>query len=175
MKNNIQSLLLIVLIALCGYLTIRVESVSNNKSAYFQSLKVFEGFKLQQELSSQFENDVADQKMKLDSLELQLRILYNEADKSENPEEKLLMTINFLQEKYIKTKSDFQEKNTVQADQYNQQVWKQINQYIEEYGRLNSYTYIFGAQGDGGIMYADTVNDITDEIIIYINNKYQGH
>lgn len=173
MKNNIQSILLGVLLIVCGYLVIRVENKQDKKSAYFQSLEVFEGFELQKELSFQLEKDMNERKLIMDSLELQLRVLYNEADKNEKPNDQLLAKINFIQEKYIKVKSDFQDKNSTQVELYNQQIWKQINQYVKEYGRLNNYSFIFGAQGDGSIMYADTINDITDEVLIFINNKYK--
>jgi len=38
----------------------------------------------------------------------------------------------------------------------------------------NWYTYIFGATGDGGLMYAKEGLDITAEITKFVNTKYKS-
>jgi outer membrane protein len=48
-------------------------------------------------------------------------------------------------------------------------IWEKINQKVNEYGKEQGYDYIFGAKGDGSIMYASDHKDITKEIIAYIN------
>lgn len=48
-------------------------------------------------------------------------------------------------------------------------IWEKINQKINEYGKEKGYDYIFGAKGDGSIMYASDAKDITKEVIAYIN------
>lgn len=37
------------------------------------------------------------------------------------------------------------------------------------------YRYIFGAEGSGVLMYADERNNITKEVIEYINARYKGN
>jgi len=57
---------------------------------------------------------------------------------------------------------------------YTRQIWGQINDYIKQYGDEHNYDMIFGATGDGSLMYSNEAHDITREVTDYINQKYQG-
>ena len=48
------------------------------------------------------------------------------------------------------------------------------NQYIKDYGIQNNYILIFGVSGQGNIMYANDGLDATEEVIEYVNKRYQG-
>lgn len=61
------------------------------------------------------------------------------------------------------------------ANDYSAKVWKQLNSYMQEYGEENSYDVIIGMQGNGNVMYAKEGVNITEEIIAYSNNKYNGN
>lgn len=60
------------------------------------------------------------------------------------------------------------------SERYTADIWKHINQSLATYGREHGYDFIFGASGDGGIMYAKEAGDITDDVIRYINLNYEG-
>ena len=60
------------------------------------------------------------------------------------------------------------------SEQYTAEIWKFINEGVKEYGSIHDYDFIFGATGDGSLMYAREQNDITDEVVVYLNNKYVG-
>jgi outer membrane protein len=49
-----------------------------------------------------------------------------------------------------------------------------MSQYINDYGKKNNYDLILGADGSGTLMYSKAKYDISEEIIIFINNKYKG-
>jgi len=51
-------------------------------------------------------------------------------------------------------------------------IWKRLNPYIAEYGKEKGYAYIYGANGTGNVLYADEGEDITDELIEYVNKRY---
>ncbi len=57
---------------------------------------------------------------------------------------------------------------------YTTDIWKRINEYVSAYGEEHGYDFIFGASGDGSLMYAREGCDITDEVIGYVNRKYNG-
>ena len=60
------------------------------------------------------------------------------------------------------------------ASDYSAKVWKQLNSYMQQYGEENSYDVIIGMQGDGNVMYAKEGVNITEDVIVYSNNKYNG-
>lgn len=53
-------------------------------------------------------------------------------------------------------------------------ILKQINSFLLEYGKESSYDIIFGVTESGSIHYGKDVNDITDEVLEVLNNKYSG-
>lgn len=55
------------------------------------------------------------------------------------------------------------------SDAFQVSIWTELNKRIEEYGKKMGYTYILGANGDGSIMYGDEAEDITEELIKFIN------
>ncbi len=70
---------------------------------------------------------------------------------------------------------EFENNLSKQATQSDEHIWKQINQYVEEYGKENKYTFLYGAGGNGAIMYGDSTKDVTQKVLVYINNKYKGY
>jgi outer membrane protein len=81
---------------------------------------------------------------------------------------------NQKRDEYYYKEKQFNEDNQSLLMQHNEQVNKQINQYIEEFGKEKGYKYIYGATGNGSMMYADKEADISKEVISYINDKYTG-
>jgi outer membrane protein len=55
-----------------------------------------------------------------------------------------------------------------------QTVINDINDFIKEYGKEHDYKIIFGASGAGSIMYANEATDLTDEVLVGLNNEYAG-
>lgn len=60
------------------------------------------------------------------------------------------------------------------ANQYTADIWKRINEWVSEYSKANDYDFVLGATGNGSLMYAEEASDITDPMILFINNKYAG-
>lgn len=55
-----------------------------------------------------------------------------------------------------------------------QTVINDINGYVKEYGKKYGHRIIFGAQGNGNIMYAEQGTDLTDIILEGLNKQYNG-
>ncbi len=55
-----------------------------------------------------------------------------------------------------------------------QTVINDINDYVKEYGKTHGYPIIFGAGGNGNIMYAEELSDLTDVVLEGLNKQYNG-
>jgi len=75
---------------------------------------------------------------------------------------------------YQYEQKQFQVQEAEYVEQSNQQLWHQINEYIKLYGEDEDYDYIFGATGNGSLMYAPETRDITTQVAQYINVRYAG-
>lgn len=53
-------------------------------------------------------------------------------------------------------------------------VLKQINSFVEEYGKDHNYDIIFGTTNDGSILYGQDVLDITQEVLQSLNEAFDN-
>lgn len=51
-------------------------------------------------------------------------------------------------------------------------IWSHINDAVKDYGSKHKLSYVFGISGNGVLMYADTTNNVSKEIITILNNKH---
>ena len=48
-----------------------------------------------------------------------------------------------------------------------------VKDEIKAYGKTNGYTYILGGGDGGSVLYGTDANDLTDEIVTLLNEKYK--
>jgi Skp family chaperone for outer membrane proteins len=111
---------------------------------------------LQKEYSDQAKRDMNTEKAAIDSAVF--------TEKLKNPSG------------YEKFKNDLYNNLYQKAEQRNKEIeamiWKRLNPYLIDFGKENGYEYIYGANGTGNVLYADEHQDITEEIIKYVNQRY---
>lgn len=67
------------------------------------------------------------------------------------------------------------EENASREDnRISEEVYNQINSYIKTYAEAKGYDLVLGATDNGSIMYAKEGDDITDEILLILNKRYNG-
>lgn len=135
-----------------------VQRTERPGQAYVVNQSIFNGFKGTKELNKKLDAVKEEHKQILDSLLIQI-------EKNDDNER-----MRFFTER----SEAFQMKEQQLSERYTQQIWKQINTYLDEYGAQNEYELIFGANGSGALMYASEVSDITDSVLEYINRRYEG-
>ncbi|MEO0778617.1 MAG: hypothetical protein AAF146_18770 [Bacteroidota bacterium] len=60
------------------------------------------------------------------------------------------------------------------ATEFDQQIWKQLDQYLRDFVDREGYDYVIGDRQDGTIIGGRPAYDCTDEIIHYVNQRYAG-
>lgn len=145
---------------------------STAKLGYVKNNALYESFTLKKELAEKLTTVQNKRKAILDSLIIPLRMLNLELQK--NKDQKLMIQFQAQQESYLSKKKEFEEDNQRLMQEYSDQIWKQINQYIADYGKEKGYSFIYGATGDGAIMFAEDQYDLTSELTSYINERYNG-
>jgi outer membrane protein len=151
-KNILLVVNLVLVLALGAFVFFRQSSVKNG---FVLNQRVFEEFAGKGDLEKQLTDLQNSQRSKLDSLR-QLAV--------ENPK---------LLEQYDQLATTFQLREQELSQQYTSDIWKRINEYVSDYGKEHGYSFIFGASGNGNLMYAGEANDVTDQVIVYINDRYK--
>lgn len=125
-----------------------------DKTAYVNNVIVFSDFKGTIELKAKMERAALTRKNELDSLFLDLRLMEQEiasgtGGKTDAGE--------YLRKREFADKlaREFRERAESEETEYTEQVWTQINSYLLEYGKREGYDYIYGAAGNGSMMYGN--------------------
>lgn len=140
---------------------------SSKKVVYVEISSIYKKFKMTQELEARFTNVTNSRKTFLDSLEVELRSMHAEYSRTDEFER--------LKNTYIVKKQQFEQDNIQMNQKFNEQIMNQLNQYLVDYGKEKELDFIFGANGNGGIMYAnEKAYNVTDDVITYVNKKYAG-
>lgn len=169
MKNKIFYGYLILSLGLIGTL-FYLRSKENKKIGYLTTIKVFEEFALKKELEEDYKKIQIAKQTYLDSIKLNVQSLSVQEGRDAGREEK----IDRLRKAYLLKENQFNQENEHLYSQYNEQIWNQLNQYVQDFGKEQGYDYLLGASGQGSIMYAQEKEDVTKEVIEYVNNKYRG-
>jgi Skp family chaperone for outer membrane proteins len=143
------------------------------KIAYIDIPKVFNGFEMKKEMQEKYKKTEVTRQRVLDSLSLELQMLSRKLQSDKNNRE-LMFEFDSKREIYFKKQRQNEEDNLALSTQYDKQILGQMSQYMLDYGKANGYDVILGADGQGGLMYADEMLNISDEITEYINDKYKG-
>jgi outer membrane protein len=173
--KTITKTTIIIFILLAGIIAWQTyEHFTRHKTGYVVVSEVYSGFELKKEMEKKYlATSNARQKI-LDSLILEIKLMEKKVDGK--PKVKSSDTLGYHDkiEEYLLKKQTYDEDNTALTQKYDEQIITQLNQYIKDYGEAYNYTYIFGTGGNGTLMYADEGENITKDVIEYINKKYNG-
>lgn len=176
MKNKfIWNLVNSVLVAILFVLLIVTITKKEQGVVYLNNIKLFSGFNMTKDLGKLNEKKYEARIKRFDSL-------VNEFTKLETKlKEKTQKLSKAEEEQYVAfhkvLRGEEQEIEAIRVqvkNEINKKVWNRLNSYIKEYGKKNKLKLILGAQGNGNIMYGDSLQDITQQFIAYANKKYEG-
>lgn len=177
-KNTMTLKKAIPALALFGIFVIGLFFMSlvnrNPKTGYVNLMKVFESFTGKKELENKLQQETWGNQKYLDSLSLDLQGFAEQMEKYP-ANDQLRQQVVEKQQQLNTTKARIDQYTSNRHQQLTEQVWSQINQYVKDYGKEKEYDYIFGADGAGTLMYGSENKDLTESIIKYLNNKYEGH
>lgn len=146
----------------------------NTKLMYVDMGKLYSEFDLSKELNADLDKVLKARKRVTDSLYEDLRKRTQELKFKEKKSNDEIGRLARMEEEYYYKQQQFEKENQAMSTDYTAKIWNQLNQFVEDYGKENKYTFVFGANGQGNIMYADDKNNITVEVLDYVNNRYNG-
>ncbi len=151
------------------------EKINQPKTGYIIIGEVFNEFQLKKDLEKKFKTTAQTRKLILDSLEFQLNVLSKKIQDEQGKDRKNIDVFQIKRDDFLRKKKQFEEENIALTNEYDQQIIKQLNQYTKDYGKEHGYTYIFGTDGNGSLMYGSENKNINKEIVTFINKKYLGN
>lgn len=139
--------------------------IKNNQEESFAVIdkqKLFSEFKMTKEIANQIAISNNGLRVEYDSLKQAFTSVQNEDARMQ-----LGQKLEILQTEIENVNGSYREQETLK-------IWKRIQSYTETYSEKENYTFIFGFENNGDIIHFKKGKDITDELLNYINKRYEG-
>lgn len=174
MKNFywILLLLFLALVTVTGRLWISAERVN---IVYVDNQRLFDGFQMKKELEQQLISTKGQGTGIADSLKIELMGMESSYSSIAKEKQELFQK-EFMAKRnqWLSLTQQIEAADKELESTFTSQIWNQLNQYVQDYGEQENIDMIIGANGDGSLMYSKNDMDITDELITYINKRYDG-
>lgn len=162
----VNTSLLLVVLAFVAF-----SAMDKPKLAYVDLGTVFNEFEMQKELNNRLDQLSNTRQVQQDSLELNLQRIASSPEFDQNNPDARFMQLRTM---YLQNQERFEQDNQRMVQEYDKQIWTQLNQYLNDFGTNANYTFVFGANGQGSVMFAEPELNLTQEVIAYINERYDG-
>ncbi|MFC4221157.1 OmpH family outer membrane protein [Flagellimonas marina] len=171
--------IIISVLALVSSLTTFFISQPKSESVYVDVNRLLENYERTKVDREAFTEKANVMKANVDSLmtDWQDELKTYEKERSSMTKKELALKQELLQNKQQQINNYQQaiQKQIQEEDQkMTQTVVNDINDFVKEYGKKYGHRIIFGAQGNGNIMYAEEGADLTDKILEGLNQQYHG-
>ena len=175
---NIVSIVSIVL-SLAAIAFAAIVYFNKKEIVYVDSMKLITNFKGAKVAKDAYEKKIAVWKANIDTLTMETN---REIAKYEKEKKGMSAREQKLSEQLIGTKQQQLEsyrqataENASKEDQLvTGKVFKEINDFLKQYGEQKGYEFIMAATSAGNIVFAKKGNDITDEVLEKMNAEYQA-
>lgn len=180
MNNKLLYVLLVVVSVLivCVFFIYLVNSKSCS-IAYVRSYELIERYDGTIEARAEFERKKQTMLTSTDSLRVDYersRIQYlKQAERL--PETERMEWENLLkaqERRFIRYQEAIELQIQEEDNKMMQEIFHQINSYIEEFAAKKGYEIVLGTTNSGSLLYARKQLDITNELILELNERYAG-
>ncbi|MCG8577705.1 MAG: OmpH family outer membrane protein [Flavobacteriales bacterium] len=144
-----------------------------DKTAFFSSSIVYNEFDYKKELEKDLEQVQNKAISALDSLKLDLQMTAEYLNSIE-PSQDQIIGYQIKEQNFYELQKKLDEEIFLKRQEYADLIWGRINEYVQEYGEENGYSYIYGATGNGALMYGAESENITEDILAHVNQRYAG-
>jgi outer membrane protein len=133
------------------------------KIVYVDSVTLFNNFSMTKELKNSGEKAFNLKKLKVDSLYSTLQ--YPGVSISEK---KIIM------QQFVQQKEELGQFNEYFAAEQTTKIWARIKSYTSEFSKDKNYQLIIGSDNKQTVLFADEKIDVTNDLLTFLNKKYEG-
>lgn len=152
---------------------------SSSDLVYVDVNEMLQGYKRTKIVRAEFEKKAATMKANVDSLvsgwQKELKAYEKERSKMSKKELELKQELLGNKQQQIGNYQQAIQKQLAEEDKKaTQTVVNDINDFVKEYGKTHGHKIIFGAVGNGNIMYAVEGANLTPKLIELLNEEFEG-
>ncbi len=160
-------------------IAILMVSCNEQKTAYVDTTKLIKEYKQMKDVEAEFTSKSDSLRQELDSVgrafqqevqEYQQGMNSMSESARQQKEQELMRKQQMIQQRQQMQSNRLREESSAVMDS----MVTKVKDYVKDYGKNNGYTYIFGSNESGNIMYGEEDLDITEEILEKLNEDYGG-
>jgi outer membrane protein len=181
MKKNASSIMLALFGAITIYLLIdKFSGNSSKKVAVVQMEKLVYDFKGMKEATEKYTKKMISWKAETDTLEKKLRDMYDQVriDSINKDQQKLNKDIQLflmMKNSYLQYAQELQTRSEKEDKEMTIGVMNQLSEYIKNFSKEKGYDIVLTNSNDNQtVAYSKDQFDITDQVLEYSNNTYEG-
>ena len=135
----------------------------NKQYAFVDVIQLTQSYKLKTDLDKQAQKQLQSGKNTVDSLQFHA----NMADLGSSNGQA-------IKQQYLQASYRYQQEIAQVDKSISEQVWARMNPLINEFSKERHLKLLVGATGTGTLLYGDSTLDMTNQLIEYINKKYEN-
>jgi len=167
------------LIALAVAIGTFLYTSKNAKLVYVDVNQIMQAYKRTPIERAKFDEKAKGLQSRVDSLlsgwQKDLKAYEKERSKMSKKEIELKQELLATKQQQISSYQQAVQKQLAEEDRKSTQtVINDINDFVKEYGKTHNYDIIFGAVGNGNIMYAKEATNLTPKLIELLNKDFDG-
>lgn len=152
-------------------------SCSQEKTAYIDLPELLEEYQGRKDVESKFNDKMEQFNLKRDSISKSLdaegQVFQAQARsmsqaKQQEEYQKLMQKAQRLQQTLQQEEYKINNASQVEVDT----LISKVKKFVKGYGSDHQYTYIFGANDGGSVMYGEDAKNITDDVLKALNDDY---
>ncbi len=148
-------------------------------SAYIDVPKVMEKYQGMTDAKKNYQQKTAVWQNNIDTLKSELDKAFQDYNKgvakmTAKEAELSRELLKTKEQQYGQYKDNIRQKAMEEDRKMTEAVLTKVNAFLKEYGKKKGYAFIFAANGNGSMAYADEQLDITEEVIVQLNKAYKG-
>lgn len=178
LTKSVGIVLLLVVVAMVG-INIYLLLFAQKKIVYVRSFDLIEKYQGTIEARKEFAKRQTQMQSNVDSLRMDFERSRNEyirvapgLSASMRGEREKMLTQQ--QQQFLQYQQAIDEKIQEEDSKMMQEVLNQVNSFIEGYALKNGYDLILGTTMSGNVLFGDKTLDITDALLVELNDHYKG-
>ena len=169
MKRVVLALVVLVAVS-CQQETIKIGYVDNVDlmDKYQEKIDVEARFKVKAEAITK-KRDSISQAFQLEAQAFQIKAQKMSQQKAQEEYGAIQQRGQFIGQQLQQEEQALQVSGQVEMDT----IVSKVKKEIIAYGKANGYTYVLGGGEGGSVLYGTDANDLTDELVKILNDKYK--
>ncbi|MBT8236685.1 MAG: OmpH family outer membrane protein [Bacteroidia bacterium] len=153
-------------------------SCSEQKIGYVDNVKLMDGYQEKIDVEEKYKNkldnlnrkrDSISQVFQLEAQEFQSRAEKMAASKAQKEYDILQQRGQFIGQQLQQEEQILQQQGQMEMDS----VVQKVKEEIKAFGKSNKYTYILGGGEGGSVLYGQETDDLTEQVLKILNEKYK--